>query len=115
MFYDDELEACADELLRTSLCQWSKLPAKDFPIIFEGVKGKDVREGSSPSFFNPEEAVTAVKYVKDLRDARGVKVLTKDIGIISPYRKQVRKSSLLSGAFTISIRYYKAHITDNSI
>ncbi|XP_031566340.1 putative helicase mov-10-B.1 [Actinia tenebrosa] len=91
MFYDDELEACADELKRNSLCQWSKLPTKDFPIIFHGVKGRDMREENSPSFFNPEEAVTVVKCVKDLRDSRGVNILTKDIGIISPYRKQVSK------------------------
>lgn len=91
MFYDDELEVCADELKRNSLCQWSKLPAKDFPIIFHGVKGRDMREENSPSFFNPEEAVTVVKYVKDLRDSRGVNILTKDVGIISPYRKQVEK------------------------
>jgi helicase MOV-10 len=89
MFYDDELEACADQLNRNSLSHWSKLPAKGFPIIFDGIKGNDMREENSPSFFNPEEAVTAVKYVKDLRDSRGVKILTKDIGIISPYRKQV--------------------------
>lgn len=31
-----------------------------FPIIFEGIVGRDAREGSSPSFFNIDEA-TCVK------------------------------------------------------
>lgn len=90
MFYDDELEACADKLKRESLCNWSRLPSKGFPIVFEGIKGRDMREEKSPSFFNPEEAAVVVQYVKDLKDARGINVLTSEIGIISPYRKQVQ-------------------------
>ena len=89
MFYDDELEACADKLKRESLCSWSRLPCKGFPIIFEGIKGRDMREEKSPSFFNPEEAAVVVQYVKDLKDARGINVLPSQIGVISPYRKQV--------------------------
>lgn len=91
MFYDDELEACADKLKRESLCSWSRLPCKGFPIIFEGIKGRDMREEKSPSFFNPEEAAVVVQYVKDLKDARGINVLPSQIGVISPYRKQVQK------------------------
>ena len=90
MFYDDELETCADKLKRESLCNWSRLPCKGFPIIFEGIKGRDMREEKSPSFFNPEEAAVVIQYVKDLKDARGINVLPSQIGIISPYRKQVQ-------------------------
>ena len=96
MFYDDELETCADELTRESLCNWSRLPCKGFPIIFDGVKGRDMREERSPSFFNPEEAAVVVQYVKDLKDARGIRVLTSQIGVISPYRKQVENNSVSS-------------------
>lgn len=103
MFYDDELETCADELTRESLCNWSRLPCKGFPIIFDGVKGRDMREERSPSFFNPEEAAVVVQYVKDLKDARGIRVLTSQIGVISPYRKQVQKIKALLN---------KADITD---
>ena len=92
MFYDDELEACADKLKRESLCNWSRLPCKGFPIIFEGIKGRDMREEKSPSFFNPEEAAVVVQYVKDLKDARGINVLPSQIGVISPYRKQVQNT-----------------------
>lgn len=57
----------------------------------------------SPSFFNPEEAAVVVQYVKDLKDARGIKVQPSEIGVISPYRKQVQK---------IRILLNKANITD---
>ena len=39
------------------LCGWEKLPAPQFPIIFHSIKGKDLRESNSPSYFNLEEAV----------------------------------------------------------
>jgi helicase MOV-10 len=92
LFYDKELQPYADRMLRESLCQWSELPKKDFPILFHGVIGKDEREERSPSFFNADEASIVVKYVEELLKARGVrKVKQTDIGVISPYRKQVQK------------------------
>ena len=59
-------------------------------MIFEAVFGKDMREAQSPSFFNPQEVSVVLRYVKNLKEARGVSVETKDIGIISPYHKQVK-------------------------
>ena len=90
-FYNNELEACADELERTSLCHWEELPKKGFPIIFHGVYGEDVREETSPSFFNPQEIVLVEKYVKKLLEgrSRGMNVKQEHISIITPYRKQV--------------------------
>ena len=56
-FYDNELEECADPSEKNMLCGWEKLPTKNFPIIFHSIKGKDMRESNSPSYFNPEEVV----------------------------------------------------------
>ena len=90
MFYDDELQACADVMLRESLCSWEGLPKRGFPVVFHGVVGEDMREERSPSFFNPQEVNVVVQYVESLLEARGgVKVKEADIGVISPYRKQV--------------------------
>ncbi|GAQ77983.1 RNA helixase SDE3 [Klebsormidium nitens] len=92
MFYRDELVPCADEALRSSLTNWASLPNRDeFPILFHGVEGRDEREGNSPSWFNPTEVSQVVKYVTQLIENRGARVLARDIGVISPYRKQVQK------------------------
>ncbi|XP_033121728.1 putative helicase MOV-10 [Anneissia japonica] len=65
----------------------------NFPLIFHGVEGKDEREGTSPSFFNTKECDAVITYVKQLMEGKysGKKLQQSDIGVISPYRKQVQK------------------------
>ncbi|PIO16213.1 hypothetical protein AB205_0021170, partial [Aquarana catesbeiana] len=95
LFYDNELQSRADQMVTHSYCNWEKLPEKGFPIIFHGVLGKDEREGNSPSFFNVAEIVVLMSYLKALLETqkkKGIaKISAKEIGIISPYRKQVEK------------------------
>ncbi|XP_042873602.1 putative helicase mov-10-B.1 [Penaeus japonicus] len=91
MFYDSELKVCADPVYVTAFCKWEYLPKKGFPVIFHGVKGKDEREGNSPSFFNALEVSTVIDYVKKLFASRNPKVLGREIGVITPYRRQVEK------------------------
>ena len=88
MFYENELRVCADEALRNALCNWSDLKKKGFPVIFEAVCGKDQREEKSPSFFNPEEVSVVLRYVKELKEAKGIPLKMNEIGIISPYHRQ---------------------------
>jgi helicase MOV-10 len=38
-----------------------------FPVVFHSMAGKDVREASSPSFFNVDEASLVKKYVRELK------------------------------------------------
>lgn len=95
LYYDGELQACADVVDRERFCRWEGLPRQDFPIIFHGVMGKDEREGNSPSFFNPEEAATVTSYLKQLLAPSSKKgkarLSPRNVGVISPYRKQVEK------------------------
>ncbi|XP_073471825.1 putative helicase MOV-10 [Aquarana catesbeiana] len=95
LFYDKELQSKADQMVTHAYCNWEKLPKKGFPIIFHGVLGKDEREGNSPSFFNVAEIEVLMSYVKALLETqmkKGIaKISAKEIGIISPYRKQVEK------------------------
>lgn len=44
MFYDNELVAMADLQERNSLSEWSGLPTSGFPVMFQGVLGKEERE-----------------------------------------------------------------------
>lgn len=95
LFYDGELQCCADEVLRNSYCGWEYLKNKNFPVIFHGVTGIDERESNSPSFFNIAEVEVLMDYVRKLLETHGKKgratISPKDIGIIAPYRKQVQK------------------------
>ncbi|XP_032216611.1 helicase MOV-10 isoform X2 [Mustela erminea] len=95
LYYEGELQACADVVDRERFCRWEGLPRQGFPIIFHGVMGKDEREGNSPSFFNPEEAATVTSYLKQLLAPSSKKgkarLSPRSVGVISPYRKQVEK------------------------
>ncbi|XP_008278315.1 putative helicase mov-10-B.1 [Stegastes partitus] len=95
LFYENELQVFADQWERETYCNWEYLPKKGFPLIFHGVMGKDEREANSPSFFNVSEIEVLVDYLNKLMETQGKKGLpklsAKDIGIITPYRKQVEK------------------------
>ncbi|KAG1686823.1 putative helicase mov-10-B.1 [Nymphon striatum] len=86
LFYDNELKCCGNEVLINSLCDWPYLKRKGFPILFHSVIGQNVRENTSPSYFNVEEIDVVIDYVRKLLQPKVLK--PKNIGIISPYSKQ---------------------------
>lgn len=55
------------------------------------LQGTEMREGKSPSLFNPVEAVQVMLYCCQLTKKLYNPVAVSDIGIIAPYRKQVRQ------------------------
>ena len=89
LFYDNASRSCVDvaTLKHRSVC----LPNSEtrFPIMFYGVQGECVKNGSSPSWCNPAEVQRVVMCVKDLLGCRRCNVRESEIGIITPYRKQV--------------------------
>lgn len=94
LFYEGELQVCGDELITHSMDNWQKLPRRGCPLIFHSVLGRDLRESTCPSYFNPEEIKVVVDYVVSLLEGKsglGVQIKGKDIGVVSPYRKQVLK------------------------
>ncbi|NWX12963.1 M10L1 helicase, partial [Aegotheles bennettii] len=95
LFYQKELEVCADASVVTSLLHWGKLPRKGFPLIFHGIRGSETREGRSPSWFNPTEAVQVMQYCCHLAKNENAAVSVTDIGVITPYHKQVEKIRFL--------------------
>ena len=50
----------------------------------------EMREGRNPSWFNPGEAVQVMLYCCQLAKKLYNPVNASDIGIIAPYKKQVR-------------------------
>lgn len=123
LFYRGELCVRAPRAVVDSLCQWKSLPKKGFPLIFHGVRvgdrwvdgrntpgpsrwrrlssgllqGTEMREGINPSWFNPVEAVQVMMYCCQLAKRLYNPVAASDIGIIAPYRKQVRRCLLAKG------------------
>ncbi|XP_025933117.1 putative helicase MOV-10 [Apteryx rowi] len=97
LFYESELKACGSHPRDTRglYCAWQELPRKGFPIIFHGVSGEDKREARSPSFFNTAEIEVLLGYLKKLLQGGGKggcpAASPADVGVISPYRKQVEK------------------------
>ena len=72
-FYDGELGACGDPLSINSCLKVGLLGRSKYPVIFSAVEGHDMREASSPSFFNPEEVLQVKAYVQQLlADTRAV-------------------------------------------
>uniref|UniRef100_G1P7T8 RNA helicase Mov10l1 n=1 Tax=Myotis lucifugus TaxID=59463 RepID=G1P7T8_MYOLU len=60
-----------------------------------GARGSEAREGRSPSWFNPAEAVQVMRYSCLLARSLCSQVSAQDIGVITPYRKQVEKIKIL--------------------
>jgi helicase MOV-10 len=92
MFYNNDLVASADVFRTHTYQSWEHLPTEGFPIIFHGVEGEDRREGNSPSWFNSEEATIVKHYVELLvKGTRTNRCKPEEIGIVTPYHKQVQK------------------------
>ncbi|XP_053381191.1 putative helicase MOV-10 [Mercenaria mercenaria] len=99
LFYDKELECHGDPMILNCMTGWEHLPNKHFPVIFHSVFGKSEREETSPSFFNRDEISQVEKYLNMLLKEKkgGVRIKPSDIGVISPYRKQVEKLRKMIG------------------
>ncbi|PPQ70505.1 hypothetical protein CVT24_013275 [Panaeolus cyanescens] len=87
-FYASELQPCGDPAITHSLTNYEELPKKQFPIIFHGIMGKDLREASSPSFFNIDEASQVKKYITTLLANQKNRLKAEHIGVITPYHAQ---------------------------
>ena len=59
--------------------------------VFYGIEGKDEQEGNSPSWFNVDEMVMVRHYVGQLLDYRASRLTAQDIGVVTPYQKQVQR------------------------
>jgi helicase MOV-10 len=99
MFYQNKLVPCGDTMMTHSMVKWEHLPTatkqikgvRGFPVVFHGVDGENVREGSSPSWYNPQEAMEVVSYVGLLVKHSRPAIRQEDIGVITPYARQVQK------------------------
>jgi hypothetical protein len=87
------LQSAAESKFVNSLLNWDRLPNKSFPCFFYSVEGEDLRESTSPSFFNPHEASAIVHMIGDLLGDQ--KITAEEIGVITSYYKQTEKIKTL--------------------
>ncbi|XP_021175631.2 putative helicase mov-10-B.1 [Fundulus heteroclitus] len=94
LFYDGELLSCV-HLGNSLYSNWEPLPRKDFPLLFHGVAGIKKQDLNCPSVYNIAEVDVLKEYLKSIisyRHKNGLnKIEPKEIGIVTPYKKQVEK------------------------
>ncbi|KAG0224345.1 hypothetical protein BGW41_005152 [Actinomortierella wolfii] len=96
LFYNDTLVASAPKSETHSLLGHDILPNPDCPIVFIGVKGIDRSSlTEAVSWRNDEEAETVLQVILRLlhredENYTGPRVYEKDIGVIAPFREQVK-------------------------
>ncbi|XP_029039267.2 probable RNA helicase armi [Osmia bicornis bicornis] len=93
LFYDSELIAQISpkkskeaKLLQTLASELPERNGAPPAIIFHGVNGENCKDSDSPSWYNPEEATQAYLYLLKLYKCG---LSPDDLGIITPYQKQV--------------------------
>ncbi|KAK1898299.1 putative helicase mov-10-B.1 [Dissostichus eleginoides] len=93
LFYAGQLQPYADKATYSAYCDWECLPRKGFPLIFHGVAGTDERDHNCPSVYNMAEVEVLKDYLKALvrhfRKKGVTKIEPNEIGVITPYTKQV--------------------------
>ncbi|KYM99302.1 Putative helicase mov-10-B.1 [Cyphomyrmex costatus] len=87
LFYN-ELKFCGGADTQMAL-NWSQLPNKKFPMIFQEVLGTEQRS-ESLSVYNTAEVLAVLVYVEILMNTKFKKhaITPKDIGIITPFTRQ---------------------------
>ncbi|KAI9462824.1 P-loop containing nucleoside triphosphate hydrolase protein [Lactarius psammicola] len=88
--YKDRIHAYASPNVSHLLLQSGVLPQMGFPIVFHGVKGLELRMRDSPSYLNIHEASVVRDYCLRLTEDREHKIYAEEIGVIAPYKAQVR-------------------------
>ncbi|XP_036139597.1 putative helicase MOV-10 isoform X2 [Monomorium pharaonis] len=88
LFYDNELEICGGADTQMAL-NWSYLPNKNFPMIFQEVRDIEIR-ATTRSVSNRGEVQAVMAYLDILMKSKfGKRTITsQDIGIITPFKQQ---------------------------
>eukprot|EP00927_Polykrikos_kofoidii_P035938 TRINITY_DN30418_c0_g1_i2.p1 TRINITY_DN30418_c0_g1~~TRINITY_DN30418_c0_g1_i2.p1 ORF type:complete len:856 (+),score=131.49 TRINITY_DN30418_c0_g1_i2:75-2642(+) len=89
MFYGDQLEHRYRDH-QVQLMSFFKARGLDVPVIMHHVEGKERRDPQSSSYFNLEEIFVLREYVDDLLADKKSGLKARDIGVITPYAKQLQ-------------------------
>ncbi|XP_058813019.1 putative helicase MOV-10 [Topomyia yanbarensis] len=90
-FYEGDLRSHAPSTATDWAIGWSELPRKKFPMFFHSIRGITEKDAHSSSLYNRQEADQIIFYLKKIF-SEGIcdrTVGQHEVGIISPYTKQV--------------------------
>jgi putative helicase MOV10L1 len=85
LYYGDKLQS--GPLAKDTLCQWTNLPKKGFPLFWHDVKGSIEDRNEHGSYCNLAEIDLVADYLETLVETTNV--CPEEIGIITPYKYQV--------------------------
>lgn len=90
-FYDGELRARGSAFATEWAIGWSELPRGRTPFFFHALRGQTEKDAHSSSLYNRQEADQIISYIKIILSGKinGRVIRQNDIGVISPYTKQV--------------------------
>uniref|UniRef100_A0A915LTH7 RNA helicase n=2 Tax=Meloidogyne incognita group TaxID=654580 RepID=A0A915LTH7_MELJA len=89
LFYGGKLCPSAPIKTKNTLCHWNDLPNKNnFPLLWHSIVTPESRDTENKSYQNIAECDVVCGYVQKL--TIGAKVKASDIGIITPYRFQIK-------------------------
>ena len=109
LFYADELIPSVSKDRGNAFLGANFLPNKNVPLVIVNVAhGQELRQTNGTSWYNPAEILQVIKYTQLVQKHLGIDILQKnnenseadelkademieDIGIIAPYRQQIRK------------------------
>ncbi|KAF8500417.1 P-loop containing nucleoside triphosphate hydrolase protein [Russula emetica] len=89
-FYEDRMRDYGNSYITYHLVLSDVLPKKGFSVVFHGVKGNEQHAKWSPSYFNIIEASIVRDYCLKLTGDPKRKIYPEEIGVLAPYRSQVR-------------------------
>ena len=95
LFYKNQLIPSVNVDERSKLYQFELFTNKSIPIQFHCAAGKEDREADSASWFNIDEVLHTMNYVKQLL-LQYKNITINDIGVITPYKKQIKKLKQLA-------------------
>lgn len=94
-FYDNALvhrpRPAQQSLVRWAAFLHNEASLESHPVIFHHINGREARDKDSPSWYNQQEIEVVKSYVESLLSQTDLGVTLDDIGIITPYYKQVQK------------------------
>jgi len=112
LFYAGRLLSVANPAVTHSLLSWSELPNSTVPILVRHTEGEEDREADSPSWFNQTELEEVMNVIVSLKGEFPEILSNEEIGVITPYRKQVTKLRMFLHSKGPSFRGIKVGVTE---